>query len=310
MCVRRCKKVDVEIRSDDDDNKDDPPVANGSGDPHLTTFDGRKFDFQGVANKHYVVFSRSNGGDRLVTRMRASPFSNHGVKATYFDAFGLSTNVNGDSVENVHKIQIETVPRSNSDKQAGEVNESDKDQKWSVRVNVNGKVIDNEGEISLGPDNEGDATTMAIEKDGAEIVKVAVTTRDASYSVRAKKMWRVTRHLDISVNLRHTPAPDQFVYDGLLGHTLNKIVYGEKDDNALSLLGKTTGREVEGDVDADAEKKLELAMRAKFETSSLFPDEATNNEVKLQPVSRMSKTRPVELMQEDIGLSASIAYDS
>lgn len=294
VCVRQCKKVNI---------------ANGSGDPHLTTFDGRKFDFQGVPNKHYVVFSRSHGGDKLVTRMRGSPFSNHGVKATYFDAFGLTTDVNGNGGAGVNKIQIETVPRLNIDKQANEVNEEDRDQKWSVKVNVNGQAIDNEGLMSLGSDNNGDGATLSIEKDGSEIVKVTVMTSDAAYTVRAKKMWRVTRHLDISVNLRHTPAPGQFLYGGLLGHTLNNTV-DDGDDDGLSLLGRTTGRDVEENETVEGGKELELAMRAKFEASSLFPGEAEEDDVKLQAVSRVTKMTIVEPMDAAMGLSASIVHDN
>lgn len=238
-CVRTCKPDDT---------------AGGSGDPHLTSFDGKRFDFQGVAGSHYMVFSKSAGGDQLVTRMRGSPFSNHGSKATYFDAFGLSVGS--------HKIMMETVPRPGSD------------DKWSLRVRVNGGDEITDDEFSVGDD---EAVLSMNKQDSNGNPMVIVTTKDAEYKISAKKMWRITRHLDISMSLKHTPSKE-FKYDGLLGHTLNGMV-GNEQEGELAMLGATR--------DVVTEKQLEQTMRSKFITSSLFPVREVED-VKLNTVHRMA----------------------
>lgn len=275
VCVRRCKSI---------------TEANGSGDPHFTTFDGRRFDFQGAENKYYLVFSKSCGGDRLVTRMRGSRYRNYGVKATYFDAFGLTTG-NSDAV--VNKILIETVLRNGSNGS----NESEKGkQKWSVRVSLNGEVVSSKGFTSLCPSNGStDDRTLHIEKEGSQIVNVTITTPDAVYRVRAKRLWKVTRHLDVNIGLRHSLSA-RFTYGGLLGHTLNAAVKGHSDmsyypaeedgDYEHSFLTRRRrGRKRKRMINSKVEeaKNLERSLRKRFETSSLFPDEAEQGETLALP---------------------------
>lgn len=277
VCIRRCRSI---------------TEANGSGDPHFTTFDGRLFDFQGEVNKFYVVFSKSSGGDRLVTRMRGSRYKNYGVKSTYFDAFGLTTGGSSDTV--VNKIQIETVLRNGG-------NSSDDlertEQKWSVRVSVNGEMVNSNEIISLCPGSGSrDHRTVQIEKDGSQIINVTITTPDAVYRVRAKKLWKVTRHLDITIGLRHSPSA-RFTYGGLLGHTLNSAVRGrtyydgeENGQDYSSLPRRRRGRKRKKKTETKAEeaKILERSMRKRFETCSLFRDDMEKEENdKLPTVGRL-----------------------
>lgn len=138
-----------------------------------------------------------------------------------------------------------------------------------------------------------------------------VTKSDAAYTVRARKMNRVTRHLHVSIQLRHT-AGSAFVYDGLLGHSLNNVA--GSNDMELSLLGRTSSRDLEYKSDKTAvEKKLEMAMRERFETGSLF-SEVMEESIELQPVSRFATGTFVRLQEQLIqtdsgaGLSASIGH--
>lgn len=281
VCVRRCKSI---------------TEANGSGDPHFTTFQGHRFDFQGEGNKYYVVFSRSCGGDRLVTRMRSSRYKNDGIKATYFDAFGL-TSRGCHTVLN--QVLIETIMR-NSSSESSELENAEK--KWSVRVSINGEFVDSEGIISMCPTNEdGKGSTLLIAKEASQIVNVTITTADAKYRIRAKKLWKFTRHLDISIGLRHSPSA-RFVYGGLLGHTLNAAVNGhrhrtydeaDKENNHDYdwLMRRRRGgkRKKKTISKEEGANNVERAMRKKFETDSMFPDEAEEGEaVALVPVGRLS----------------------
>lgn len=124
-------------------------VANGERDLHLTMFDGRRFDFQGVPNRQYVVFSKSGGGDRLITRSRGGTRRNRdGVKAMYFDAFGLNTSsAGGEGKNKMHMIQIETVKKYLNRSVHGD------EEQWTVRLQVNGHGVDKEGAMLLAGAN-------------------------------------------------------------------------------------------------------------------------------------------------------------
>lgn len=288
--------------------------------PHLTTFDGVRFDFLGEHGANYTVFSvrrripsgikvnlrtpmvkDRNGyvewhgesdnygryhdirrestvmnevhGDHLVTRMRGSPFWTHGMKATFFNAFALSR---FNPVENrTDEILVEL----------GGGGSASSSENAAVHVIVNGSPLtslnnqtnSNENSSvtidtvqSTNKESLDDATLrVSVITDPEEnngISSITLVTPDAEYIISVQQLNRVTRHLDIHLHLRHTPIGDVHFYDGLLGHSLNRLLHPSSFH-----LSRTDERappfEIERDIFGD---DLELALRARFSTATLF----------------------------------------
>lgn len=252
-CVRKCKPANA---------------ANAHGDPHLTAFDGVRFDFQGEDNKQYAVFGRSNGGDFLTTQMREADWwaDAKNAKATYFDQFGLTIGGAGN-----HKLQASIVGR---DRDAS---------KFSMRLALDGEIIEaKEQEIELS-ENSG---MVRVEMDGDQVVRAVVTTADAEYELSGEKLWKFNRHLDVKVSLLHDPSPE-YKYYGLLGESLNRVLGTEEEEDIV--------------VRANFED-MEQAMRSKFTVDSLFP--SIGREINLDVVARISRQANVDLT--DLSYSASI----
>ncbi len=220
--------------------------AGGKGDPHITGFDGTKFDFQGVPERTYAIFGRV-GGDLLVTRMRASGFKIHRARTlkTYFNEFGLTTAG--------PKVRVMLVPRG---------------RWWTSRVLVDDKPI------TRNFNNKH--VRISLLKRGAA---VHVSTLETKYRFTVGSAKAHARHLNVDFELLKKPSVEH-KYVGVVGMTLNRAI-GHKVHPGLdvstdlkTLLRKS--RKGSGIKNIKWTKKREMTMRRFFEVDDLFPPNHKN----------------------------------
>lgn len=214
-------------------------------DPHITGFDGSKFDFHGVPKRTYAIFGRI-GGDLLVARMRGSGYKQFGgrksVAKTYFNEFGLRISENGPKV---HVVLVR-----------------DSHLKWTSRVTVNGRVIKN--------NYNGAGISVRFAKRG--IVQVA--SKEVKYHFSSLRLSdRRHRHLDVAFELLQTPQRSH-KYVGIVGITLNHALGHtnvDKNLNWITRLRTTSRRQVQ-----KWTHSFEMTLRRLFEVNLLFP-QTTNH---------------------------------
>lgn len=222
----------------------------GKGDPHLTGFDGKMFDFHGVHGKYYAFFGRA-GGDMLITRIRsAKMWAGNGIEKTYFDQFGLKTAGSTDDVS-VSLAQ-----------------KNDNPTVWQGELRVNGNVVANECE----------SDSFSVKRDEIKGL-ISVRTGECEYKFIAKRTDDAARrHLDVEVSLHGTPQRSG-TYVGVLGVTLNHAMGKEVKSeirtlkNAVALEKALRERfEVDSlfsDVSADVES-LSGVVRSAFMNQKAF----------------------------------------
>lgn len=313
--------------------------------PHLTTFDGVSFDFLGEHGGNYTVFSvrrrirqeenvsmrvpigrphsgdkhsvsyginagrmmiKEVDGDRLVARMRGSPFWTHGMKATFFNAFALSR---FNALQNrTDEILIELSgggSASSSSNSAVHVivnglrlkptqHKTDNDGNTSVTILHSAHISNNNSLV----DSTLTISAMTDVEKNDDISSITLTTPDAEYVLSVKQLNKVTRHLDIHIHLRHTPEGDVHYYDGLLGHSLNRLLHPSSMQMS-STDERAPPFELERDIFGD---DLELALRERFSTTALFTDtrESRNESLRESPVSYFQQQEEREGEGEDV----------
>lgn len=209
--------------------------ATGNGDPHLKGFDGSRFDFHGVANKHYVLFS--DGMDETLTaRMRAGGRKQPGASAmgTFFDAFGLKSGG--------HRVQVSLV-RDDGHKRVGRL--------WRIGASVDDKDVK---EMMVG--TGGLQVTV-----GRQDEEVVIKTARTEYSIRGVALndYKI-RHLDVGIKLAGRTVGTG-VYSGVLGMTLRRGGKLKKTAGGAGLA--VSGREKD---------ELEGMLRRRFGVDGLFSE--------------------------------------
>lgn len=232
--------------------------ASAVQDPHITGFDGTKFDFQGVPKKTYAIFGRV-GGDLLVSRMRASGFKIYKPRVwkTYFAEFGLTTAG--------PKVRVALVPKG---------------KKWTSRVFVDDKPI------TSNFDNKHAKISLL---DNGKTVHVSTQETKYRFTVAGERNAK-SRHLNVDFELLKKPSVEH-KYVGVVGMTLNRALgHNVHEGLGLSKELQTTLRksgQFAGIKPIAWNFDFETTMRHYFEVDELFPPNHKNVATLGGVVSRM-----------------------
>lgn len=224
--------------------------SQAENDPHITGFDGSKFDFHGVPNRKYAIFGRI-GGEMLVANMRASGYRlwRPYVAKTYFSEFGFQSAADGP------KVRIAMVPDGKA---------------WRSQVTVDGQVVTRN---YVGKDT----SVMFPAKN-----RVHVITAETKYRFALMRPTDMRhRHLNVDMELLTTPM-SAHQYVGVVGMTLNRAL-GHNVHKGLAVEDMRTSIRKFGSNPARSpfkwSSKMEYTMRRFFEVDNLFPPVDTNTAV-------------------------------
>lgn len=167
-------------------------TGGGLGDPHFSGFDRSRFDFHGVHNRSYLLFSEK-GRDLLAARMQSTPELYYGFNKTYFSEFGLHIQ----RTTSIYALLISL--------------EKFGYQRWGMKVSLDGKIVKKDTQLP--------GLKCTFSRKGDEVHISSEQHKFTFNSVSTKSAFR--KHLDFNVALLKAHKTSDS-YAGILGMTLRR----------------------------------------------------------------------------------------